>query len=1179
MPEPIPCSICGGGHPPDACPGAKEETKSDRVLTPEEKKEREQLQGQLEKNLSRSGRIPRGWLSTAAEIIFFAEQKGFTLNVAHACQIGLEEQLSRDNISHGQKIIYLIISLTESKGITLDFSKPEISFACEKRVKTFFSPIYSVFEAEEFISFVIKNGIALDTVGACQEGLEMYLRDHRIDDAEQLILFAKQKNISLDIAAACQKKIENCLTEVGTDIESVEQVISFAEQNGVTIDLASACQKVIKADLDGDLDGRIDYLKRIISFAKKNDIALDFVTACQKGLAESFYHGQLDVAEEFVSFADENDITIDIAPTCEEGLEIWLSRGQFDIVEDVISFAEQNGIILDIAVTAQRRLEVWLSKGQIGIALIFISFAEQKNIVLDLFKPEIASACQKGLETSLLNKNVEAAEEINSRFLHLSPEKAFALYSHHLQELFSVLEKNAPQLVSQCQKSLELFFSFFAFRENQEQLLAVLEANPFLSKALEANLRFGPKLTLKYPEFDETSRSKIQFLYEAKADILKANPVIDPSSLEFRKLMQERLHAFGRNEEILKAIKKEGVDADAFLDYDETQYFTLKSSEETSSFAERLQTPISRLDKTLDSYVHLVKNVLSAYREDLAKINVLPKSAEDLQKQIADLEAKVDLEKAKPEAEKKEGKILGMEKGMDGLKQKMAKIQTISCWESITSEIERFRILKETLIKSQQALISAETQYQEALSAKMPSGVEISKLKAKIGQAKEEFTRSLAILERRVNEFRENLTPTLSILNSQEVPNRADAIVQEINEKTAEQFSHFDSDRTTLAGMFSEKTDKRQRELEDSPMSIFVFARNPDTDLYQGNYSPCCICIESEHMGAECTIADYNTDLGVQIINIWDETKNEPVTAAWCWLGIDQQGRTALVVDNIESNTRFSSVFPDKLSQELFAYLKNYAKAIGAKRVVLGKANNDLPTAGELVKLPEAEAIYSKLGGQNLRLDGYFLEAEDKNVKLLWERGEEKKRKKEKTKIERKIIKLTDVESNGLTENDYAAILDLEREIYEETGLTRGQAMIEDLEKGNGLDYSAILRGKRPEKIESELLGYLVAYEDQTDDGDPCVYLDDIALAPDCQGQDLGWKLLENALLNMKEKAKKDKRSVLFDMHLKPGSQRLFEKHKEDMEKMDVKLVESALVMDYYDDGEDALYCVYEVKE
>ena len=155
----------------------------------------------------------------------------------------------------------------------------------------------------------------------------------------------------------------------------------------------------------------------------------------------------------------------------------------------------------------------------------------------------------------------------------------------------------------------------------------------------------------------------------------------------------------------------------------------------------------------------------------------------------------------------------------------------------------------------------------------------------------------------------------------------------------------------------------------------------------------------------------------------------------------------------------------------------------------------------------------------------------------------------------------------------------MEEKIYEEAGLVRGDAMIEDLEKGNGMDYSVILRGKRPEKTESEPLGYLVAYEDETDDGDPCVYLDDIALVPDCQGQDLGWKLLESALLKMKEKAKQDNKPVLFDMHLKPGSQRLFEKHREDMEKMDVKLVDSALVPDYYDDGEDALYQVYEVKE
>ena len=49
----------------------------------------------------------------------------------------------------------------------------------------------------------------------------------------------------------------------------------------------------------------------------------------------------------------------------------------------------------------------------------------------------------------------------------------------------------------------------------------------------------------------------------------------------------------------------------------------------------------------------------------------------------------------------------------------------------------------------------------------------------------------------------------------------------------------------------------------------------------------------------------------------------------------------------------------------------------------MGKANNDLPTAGELAKMKETDSKYEKIGGYN-RDDGYFLEAEDKSVKLLW---------------------------------------------------------------------------------------------------------------------------------------------------------------------------------------------------
>ena len=156
-------------------------------------------------------------------------------------------------------------------------------------------------------------------------------------------------------------------------------------------------------------------------------------------------------------------------------------------------------------------------------------------------------------------------------------------------------------------------------------------------------------------------------------------------------------------------------------------------------------------------------------------------------------------------------------------------------------------------------------------------------------------------------------------------------------------------------------------------------------------------------------------------------------------------------------------------------------------------------------------------------------------------------------------------------------MIDLERKVYEEE-LVRGQEMIDEMKERNGLKYSVVLYGQRPEKKETELLGYLVAYEDKTDEGEDCVYLDDIAVAKDLQGFGLGWQILEKAISRLKEEARRRGKPILFDMHLRKASQALFEKHKEDLERMGVTLLESALVPDYYDNGEDSLYCVYEVR-
>ena len=63
-----------------------------------------------------------------------------------------------------------------------------------------------------------------------------------------------------------------------------------------------------------------------------------------------------------------------------------------------------------------------------------------------------------------------------------------------------------------------------------------------------------------------------------------------------------------------------------------------------------------------------------------------------------------------------------------------------------------------------------------------------------------------------------------------------------------------------------------------------------------------------------------------------------------------------------------------------------------------------------------------------------------------------------------------------------------------------------------------------------------------------------------------------------KEKVKKDNKPVLLDMHLRENSQRFMERYRADLKQMGVKLIEGALTPNYYDEGEDALYRVYEVK-
>lgn len=152
-------------------------------------------------------------------------------------------------------------------------------------------------------------------------------------------------------------------------------------------------------------------------------------------------------------------------------------------------------------------------------------------------------------------------------------------------------------------------------------------------------------------------------------------------------------------------------------------------------------------------------------------------------------------------------------------------------------------------------------------------------------------------------------------------------------------------------------------------MKISLWSRNPDKDLYLGNYTNCCIRIDSEHLGSECAIADYATDLGMQIVAIYDEKKKIPAVVGWCWVGYDNDDNVALVIDNIEGNTEYTSQYKQQFEERLKRYIEEYAKQSGIQRVVQGPHNNDLTIAS-------MDSKYFKLGGYN-RASGYYLEGED----------------------------------------------------------------------------------------------------------------------------------------------------------------------------------------------------------
>ncbi|MEI6378290.1 MAG: hypothetical protein WCO55_01395 [Candidatus Falkowbacteria bacterium] len=579
--------------------------------------------------------------------------------------------------------------------------------------------------------------------------------------------------------------------------------------------------------------------------------------------------------------------------------------------------------------------------------------------------PEMQKAIFAGINEQIKQRQFDQVETITSSFLVTLPPSQFYenCYSHFAAFIDQVEQRN-PEIITQARKSPSLLVTLLKHKGDRKKFLAILDQNPFLGDALAVNPRYAALMLTKFPTFDQRSKNNISTLYKYKQEIMAAQPELDPDSADFRILMQQKLHSYSRNKEIVAACQETGVDMDTWLDYREKREFTL-GKESDLSFADQLHGPLQRIDASVAKYLLTVKKVASQYKDVLSKTMGASADKQALQDKIAAQEALVQAELAKPEAErddKSRNKITGINKGLEALRKRAAESKGASLWEKLASEMGRVKAALDDSAKTHKDLAGQEKE----LTA-LDNQEDINEAKMKIELMRNRFKDQYQTAYGLIDSFEQVLRETLAQCLSDD---RAEALIQEINEPLAEDWDHLTDDNNDIASVFDHYGNRD--ELEGVPMSVAVAGRNPDNDLYLGNYTNCCIRIDSTIQGAESPISDYVTDLGMQNVVLTDERSGLPVAAAWCFIGYDDRHNRILVVDNIEANNRYITKHREQIEIEMEEYLQDYAAACNIRIIIQGPHNNDLDIKFKVTH------VEGKVGGYN-RPDGYFLEAEGNN--------------------------------------------------------------------------------------------------------------------------------------------------------------------------------------------------------
>jgi hypothetical protein len=512
--------------------------------------------------------------------------------------------------------------------------------------------------------------------------------------------------------------------------------------------------------------------------------------------------------------------------------------------------------------------------------------------------PHLQPALQERMAVLISVGDIDSFTKLISLNLH-TPETYSGIVKH-FEPTVSLIEHYIPSFREKVNTSVKVLISVATLAKvPQEEIKMTFEQNPFLAEALDHE--YGARLITSFVKFDTSSQENIKAIFTEQSEA-------PCDSVEYRVSIQERLKGYGRNNEILEVIEQKGINTDAWLNWDKEIIFDLGKAEQKAT-ALLLENPIKRTQESFFAIFSEFNGILKEYKQDLIQTRI-PEDTTPLQEQLAKMEQELVLAQTSGDTKKE----TGITKGMVSLRSRIESPKMISAMDTIKGLEAQITRLLADITQAQKVLKEAETL--PVTDAK--SRIEKKQLTKDTESKIKELTKKLAL------RYKNLFAQMGEVLEKTKGKEWATNIIQQERTAVGEALSHIDIDCREFERIFTseEKTTSR----DGRSMRIRLASRAPQ-DLYIGNYTNCCVAIDNGHHGAESPISDYLTDLGMQIVIIEDEEAGIPVAAAWLFLGTDGNEQ-ALVIDNIEGNTSYTTAYTTQLQDKLRVYLAEYAQSL-----------------------------------------------------------------------------------------------------------------------------------------------------------------------------------------------------------------------------------------------------------